>query len=145
MIRWTALSFAVLGISQYAHAETLPGPIPADLVRIVDGDTVRVRAHVWINQSVEISVRIAGIDAPEIARPDCIAERRKADEAKAEVAELIGNDMVALHNVRLGKYAGRVIADIETATGLNIGSELMAQNLAEPEDSRIGWCPSPSD
>ena len=103
---------------------------------------MRVRAHVWIDQSIEISVRIAGIDAPEIARPECRAERQKADDAKAEVSELIGTEMIALYNVRLGKYAGRVIADIETANGTDIATQLVVLDLAAPDDTDMEWCPA---
>jgi len=142
MIRPFLLSCLLFSLGLPARAETLPGPIPADVVRIVDGDTVRVRAHVWIDQSIVVSVRIAGIDAPEIGRPECSAERQRADEAKAEVASLIGPDMVALHNVRFGKYAGRVVADIETAAGVDVGTQLVAQELATPEHAETGWCPA---
>jgi len=144
MIRLLCLFPLLLCIPSAAHSETLPGPIPAEVIRIVDGDTVRVRAHVWIDQSIEISVRIAGIDAPEIARPECRAERQKADDAKAEVSDLIGTDMVALYNVRLGKYAGRVVADIETANGTDVATQLVTLDLAVPDDTDIGWCPTPS-
>ncbi len=123
------------------HSETLPGPIPADVLRIVDGDTVHVRAHVWIDQSIEISVRIADIDAPEIGRPKCREERAVADQAKAELTSLIGAGSVALHNVRLGKYAGRVVADVETENGLDVGEELLARHLASPYEADMDWCP----
>jgi len=117
MIRTLTLIIALGICLPSGEAEPLPGPIPAVVLRIVDGDTVRVRAHVWLDQSIEISVRIADIDAPEIGHPKCREERAVANEAKAELTEMIGSDTVALHNVRFGKYAGRVIADIETAGG----------------------------
>ena len=28
--------------------EMLPGPIPAEIVSVVDGDTISVRAHIWL-------------------------------------------------------------------------------------------------
>jgi endonuclease YncB( thermonuclease family) len=144
MIRTFALVIALSVGVPAAKAETLPGPIPADVLRIVDGDTVRVRAHVWLDQSVEISVRIADIDAPEIGHPKCREERALADQAKTELTELIGSDGVALHNVRFGKYAGRVIADIETAGGVNVGEQLIALDLATPYDAVMDWCPAPA-
>ena len=142
MIRLLSLLPLLVCIPTSASGETLPGPIPAEVIRIVDGDTVRVRAHIWINQSIEISVRIAGIDAPEIARPDCRAERQQADAAKAEVSALIGADMVRLYNVRLGKYAGRVVADIKAANGTDIATQLVALDLAIPENTDAHWCPA---
>lgn len=63
------------------HADPLPGPIPAEVIKIVDGDTVKVRAHIWVDQTVEISVRLRGIDAPELYRPKCAAEKTLARTA----------------------------------------------------------------
>ena len=144
MIRTLIIILVVIFACPAAKSETLPGPIPADVVRIVDGDTVRVRAHVWLDQSIEISVRIADIDAPEIGHPKCRQERMVADQAKAELTNLIGSQSVALHNVRLGKYAGRVIADIETSSGLDVGQALMALDLASPYEQAMDWCLEPA-
>lgn len=129
----------VLMASPACFAETLPGPIPADVVRVIDGDTVRVRAHIWIDQSIEISVRLAGIDAPEILRPACRAERTVGDTAKDTVAALAG-DTLYLRNITLGKYAGRVVADVATEDGTDIGAHLISvqQAIAEGEDDP--WC-----
>jgi hypothetical protein len=45
----------------------LPGPIPAELVRVIDGDTIEVRARIWLDLDLTTRVRLAGIDAPELA------------------------------------------------------------------------------
>ena len=65
-----------------AHAEPLPGPVPAEIVRVVDGDTVRVRAKVWLDLHLDVLVRIRGIDAPEL-NGDCPEEREGAAAATA--------------------------------------------------------------
>ena len=39
--------------------------IPAEILAVVDGDTLRVRAMPWRNWSVETLVRVNGIDTPE--------------------------------------------------------------------------------
>jgi hypothetical protein len=37
-------------LSATARADSdLPGPIPAALVRVIDGDTVEVRARIWLD------------------------------------------------------------------------------------------------
>lgn len=122
-------------------ADPLPGPIPADLLRVVDGDTLKVRAHIWPGQQVEILVRLAGIDAPEIHRPQCSAERRLADEAKAEL-ETLSNGQVYLHQVRLGKYAGRVIAEAYLPTGQDLAAHLLDIGLAVADGKDDPWCTS---
>ena len=59
---------------------------PAEVVRIIDGDTFQVRVQVWPGLSVDAKVRLRGIDAPEL-------HARCADEyAKAQAARRVGND-----------------------------------------------------
>ncbi|MEM9669608.1 MAG: thermonuclease family protein [Pseudomonadota bacterium] len=129
-----------------ALADPLPGPIPAEVVRVIDGDTVRVRAHIWVNQSVEVSVRLAGVDTPEISRPNCRAERAKADAAKETVINLVGDELY-LTDVKLGKYAGRVVANITTDDGTDLGEHLLKTGQAVRDGERDPWCderPTPS-
>ena len=47
-------------------AETLRGPIRADVIEVIDGDTLRVRARIWLGQQVEINVRLSDVDTPEL-------------------------------------------------------------------------------
>lgn len=62
----------ILGCISAVHAsprqEVLPGPVPVEILSVLDGDTVSVKARVWIGSNVETSVRIAGIDAPRNQR-----------------------------------------------------------------------------
>ncbi len=125
--------------SAAAEAEPLPGPIPADVVRVVDGDTIRVRAHIWPNQQVEVSVRLARIDAPEINRPGCDAERAPAQDAMAAVESLVG-ERIQLRQVRHGRYADRVIAEAITADGISLSDYLLARGLAVAYGASGDWC-----
>ena len=134
------------GLAPTALAETLPGPVPAEVLRVVDGDTVRVRARIWLDQSLDVSVRLAGIDAPEITRPNCRAERTQADAAKREVESVLDDDL-SLTDIRFGKYAGRVVANITTGADNDLGAHLLDQGLAVREGTPDPWCddpPSPS-
>ena len=54
--------------------ELLPGPMPARMVQVIDGDTIGVRARIWLEQDVTIHARLAGIDATELGAA-CLAER----------------------------------------------------------------------
>jgi endonuclease YncB( thermonuclease family) len=119
----------------------IAGPVPARLLRVVDGDTVRVEALIWIGQSVEVNVRLAGVDAPEIFRPACPAEREKGRAALAFVeAMLAGEVAAALYEVEADKYGGRVVARLETADGEDVGASLIAAGLAAPIAERRDWC-----
>jgi len=122
-------------------AEVIAGPVKADVVSVYDGDTIRVKASIWPGHTVAVSVRIDGIDTPEI-RGKCEAEKTGATAAKARVRQLAG-DWVWLRNIRLGKYAGRVLANVGAANGADIGAVLILEGLARKYDGgkREPWCP----
>jgi endonuclease YncB( thermonuclease family) len=46
----------------------LAGPVSAMVERIVDGDTIDVRAHIWLGQSLTVRVRIDGVTHPKCGR-----------------------------------------------------------------------------
>ena len=122
--------------------DILPGPIPARVDRVVDGDTVVVVATIWLGQTLTTHVRIAGVDTPEL-RGDCPAERELALAARDGLADLLVPSEVTLHGVRMGTFAGRVVADIRNAQGRDVGLALLAQGLARVYDgrgARPGWC-----
>ena len=124
-----------------SHADTLPGPIPAEVVRVVDGDTVRVKARIWVDQTVEVSVRLRGIDAPEIFRPKCENEKALGRTAKATVAAHapVGS-IITITNVTRDKYGGRVVATVITNDGETLAQRLLAQGQAIPEGVPKPWC-----
>lgn len=142
---------AVLGLSAVllvSAASTptqdmLPGPVAAEVVRVVDGDTLTVRAHVWLGQRVEVEVRLAGIDAPEL-RGRCPRESELARAAQRTVEALVATPAVRLREVRHDKYGGRVLARVETADGRDLGTVLVQRGLARRYEGgkREGWCPS---
>ena len=123
-------------------SEVLHGPIAAQVVRVIDGDTIEVRARIWLGQEVEIKVRLDGADAPEL-KGRCAAERQRAQEARAFVERRIGGRPVALSDVRYDKYGARVVARVADASGANLSDALVARGLAQPYDGkahRAPWC-----
>lgn len=120
----------------------VPGPVPARLVVVIDGDTIEVKARIWIDQAVTTRVRLLGVDAPEL-NGTCAAERRLGRRARDAVADLIGAGAVTLTDIRYGKYAGRVLAHVATAAGVDVATALVARGLARAYDggTRPGWCP----
>jgi endonuclease YncB( thermonuclease family) len=128
-----------------AVAETLPGPVPARVVSVIDGDTLVVRARIWLGQELETRVRLSGIDTPELTG-GCVRERALAERARRLVVEIVAGREVVLREVRLGKYAGRVVASITTDDGRDLGSILLSAGLARPYDGgpRGHWCPAES-
>jgi endonuclease YncB( thermonuclease family) len=129
----------IICISIVANA-VIAGPVPAKVLRVVDGDTLEVEALIWIGQSLTVKVRLAGIDAPEAFRPGCATERALGRAAADFVtARLSAGAEVALRDIEPDKYGGRVVARVE-ADGADIGAALIAEGLAAPIDERSDWC-----
>jgi endonuclease YncB( thermonuclease family) len=121
--------------------ETLAGPIPAQVVTVIDGDTLAVRARIWLGQEVSIRVRLAGIDAPEL-RGKCDDEKARAMAAKAYLSAKVGEGSVTLSEVHYGKFAGRVMARVRNAAGEDLSQALVTAKHARFYEGgrREGWC-----
>ncbi len=147
-----AVYLLLAGFATQAHAaatlrhDVIKGPIIVKVLRVIDGDTVLVRAHIWIGQTVDTSVRIAGMDAPEM-HARCLPERAAAHRAKDAVATLLKNNLMKISDIRLGKYAGRVLAHVETTDGLDISRYMISKGLARPYygGHREPWCTPDGD
>ncbi len=111
--------------------DRLPGPIHAEVIRVIDGDSLLVRVGIWIDQIVTVSVRLRGVDAPEL-RADCPAERGAARRAKLYLTAAIRDDRVILRDIESGVYHGRVLADVATLDGRNLSDGLLQAGLAVP-------------
>jgi len=113
--------------------------IAADVVSVYDGDSIIVDAHPWPGMTIRISVRVRGIDAPEI-RGKCQAEKKAALIARDRMAELAQGGIL-LENVGNGKYAGRVVADV-VLRGESLAETMIKEGLARPYDGgkRASWC-----
>ena len=149
--RWMgsfALSSAVAALSAGLWAAnaggapaTLPGPIPAEVVAVVDGDTLTVRAIIWLGQSVETNVRLDGVDAPEL-RARCPQEKALAESARDAVRRLVGVGLIQLLDVQPDKYGGRVRARVRVAGGGDLTEALLKTGLVRPYhgERRQSWC-----
>lgn len=124
-----------------ARAQTLPGPVPAVVERVIDGDTFVARVRIWLSQDLVVAVRLRDIDAPEL-RTGCAAERAKAVAAKRFLEGLLADGRVSLSRIGGGKYHGRVLADATASDGREIGPALLQAGLARPYSGgrREAWC-----
>ncbi len=144
MGRWPTLVILgaiILSAVAVARAKpVLPGPVMAAVLRVVDGDTLEVRAEVWPGHDVTVLVRINGIDAPEM-RGRCDRERGLAARARDFLAARAGAE-VQLTEVRHDKYGGRVVAQVAAADGTDLGGALIAAGLARAYagSTRAPWC-----
>lgn len=119
----------------------LVGSYRAQVLNVIDGDTVEARVHVWMGQEVITRVRLKDIDAPEIAGA-CAPERLQAMKARDRLAVLVQGPGVVLAEVRPDKYFGRVVAHLVMSDGQDAGAILLAEGLARPYRGgrRESWC-----
>lgn len=131
------LTLIILLFSKTAHANE--SVISASVLRIIDGDTIEVKAHPWPGFNPVIKIRLLGIDTPEI-RGKCQQEKNLAIQAKKYLTS-ITPPLVMLHEVQYGKYAGRLLAEIH-ADDINLSDALIEKGYARAYDGgqRQGWC-----
>lgn len=124
-----------------AAAELFPGPVEARVLRVIDGDTFLAEALVWPGHSVTVSVRIRGIDAPEM-RSRCAAEKAAARRARSALARLVGDGPVSISAIGGAKYYGRVLADVADARGRPVAAAMLRLGMARPYDGgrRVSFC-----
>lgn len=129
------------GLAPAGGSERLAGPYPAKVERILDGDTLGVRVAIWLDQELSVLVRVRGIDAPEL-RGQCASEKERAREAKLVLERLLSGKAVVLTEIEGDKYFGRVVANVATSAGEDLGAALIAGGHARRYDggARQGWC-----
>jgi endonuclease YncB( thermonuclease family) len=138
----TLLACAFLPGSAAAR-ERLPGPVVAHVERVIDGDTFAVRARIWPDLEVQVSVRPRGVDAPELFRPKCAQERKHAKAARAFLDKLIGGKTVILSEIENDKFAGRIDAAVTLSDARDLSQVLLQSGLAQPYDggTHPSFCP----
>lgn len=139
-----AVMFLALSLADAAASprqEVIPGPMTGTVLSVLDGDTVTLKVRVWIGQEIETSLRIEGIDAPEI-KSKCEKERTLAAAARTELETLLSGQSIQIYDVRLEKYAGRVLAKAQTTAGIDISRHMISKGLARPYhgEKRRPWC-----
>lgn len=122
-------------------AGSMPGPYSAEVMAVVDGDTLQVRVAIWLGQEVVTHVRLAGIDTPEL-RGKCEAEKQRAAAARDLLRRLVEGHPVFLRDIAYDKYGGRVLATVSDGEDHPLAPRLIAAGLARVYDgkARQGWC-----
>jgi micrococcal nuclease len=100
------------------------------VVKVYDGDTITIASKLPNNSQVyRFSVRLSGIDCPEIKTKDK-KEKELAIQARDYLSRLIMNQYVYLENVKTEKY-GRMLADV-IYKDMNVSDYLISLKLAVP-------------
>lgn len=103
----------------------------AEVLNVVDGDTIDIRVDLGFRIYQQMRVRLAGIDTEEknSTNPD---ERALAMRAKVRVQELCSTrPMYLIETFKVDKY-GRYLAKVflDTDDGTSINDVLVAEGLA---------------
>jgi endonuclease YncB( thermonuclease family) len=123
-----------------AEAAAFPyGPHAATVVRVIDGDTVEVDVTPWPHANIRATVRLAGIDTPELSGAPCEAKLARAAR-KAAQDWLAGRDVRVTLTGRdkYGRFVGRLTDD----RGGDLSDALLAAGHGRPYagGKRGAWC-----
>lgn len=130
----------------------------AEIIRVIDGDTVEVSVELLPNLNQTIHVREGNLDTPEKRRGRGGAQCDQEIEYGKIVSEYVRGllpvgSTVQIENFEEGKYAGRIIGDIkfkmsEDGELLDLGDHLIEQGMAVPYDGGTKqkvWCGASAD
>jgi endonuclease YncB( thermonuclease family) len=150
---WPSLTAAkpappLVGVQETAAAVT-PSPArfdsnisyPAEVIRIIDGDTFEARVRVWPGIDIDTKVRLRGIDAAEL-HARCGDELAKAEAARTALQMILAQGDVRLSQVGIDKYGGRVDAAVATRTTADVSTALLNGGFARAYGGgkRGTWC-----
>ncbi len=119
-----------------------PGIVyPAEVIRIIDGDTFEARVRVWPGLDVDTKVRLRGIDAAEL-HARCASEFEQAQAARTALEKILSQGGVTVSRVGIDKYGGRVDAAIATRDTADVSAALLRGGFARGYDGgrRGSWC-----
>ncbi len=114
---------------------------PADVLRVIDGDTFEARVRVWPGLDVDTKVRLRGVDAAEL-HARCASELEQAQAARVELEKILSEGGVTISRVGVDKYGGRVDATIATRGTADVSAALLNGGFARAYDGgkRGSWC-----
>lgn len=117
---------------------------PPTVIRVVDGDTIKIKVDLPHPLPKVLNLRINQIDTPEKGhRAKCSKERVLAAKATRFSHDLIRKaKRVEVRISKWGKYGGRVLGDI-ALDGVYLSDLLLAEGLAMPyrgKGPKHDWC-----
>ena len=106
-----------------------------------DGDTCYVTVPALPKELQSMSIRILGIDTPEI-RGECESEKQLAKKARELANSLFKSaKVIEFKNIDWDKYGGRILANVYLDEEL-YSDKLIAAGLAKPYfgETKESWC-----
>jgi|SRR5580698_4464772 endonuclease YncB( thermonuclease family) len=114
---------------------------PAEVIRIIDGDTFEARVRVWPGLDVDTKVRLRGIDAAEL-HARCSGELAQAQSARTALEMILAEGGVSVSQIGIDKYGGRVDAAVATRNTADVSAALLNGGFARAYGGgkRGSWC-----
>jgi endonuclease YncB( thermonuclease family) len=128
--------------SRYRFAEFNPqATYPAEVLRVIDGDTFEARVRIWSGFEIDTRVRLRAIDAPEL-HARCASEYLTAEAARAALQRVLSAGGVTVSQVGPDKYRGRIDAAVATRDTPDVAAALLKGGFARSYDGgrRESWC-----
>jgi len=124
-----------------AH-EAPGGPVAAEVLRVLDGDSVEVSVQLWRGPPQVTRVRLAGIVAPEL-RGACDLERRRALAARDFLTgRLPKGATIRLSDIITSNPGRLVLARVGGADGEDLSETLLHGGFAHAAGGSraTAWC-----
>jgi len=111
---------------------------PAELLRVIDGDTILVRIDLGFKTFREETIRLRGIDTPELRTSEGVAARRFVVETLEDIKGLV----VRTYKTDVyGRYVGDVFYDpvLEDKDQVFASGRFLNQVLLDAEMARVAF------
>lgn len=116
----------------------------------IDGDTIRADVPVWPHVSIDASIRVIGVDTPELTSSAGCATKEENDAIKAAALAakafteswINRNSPIVIGNVRPDSYSGRYDAVVTGANGERLSDALIQSGHGRKYNGgkRQTWC-----
>jgi micrococcal nuclease len=117
--------------------EPIPHIYPIiEVVKIHDGDTVKIKLDVGFNMTAEYSVRINGVDTPEVTGFEKEAGKVVREVVVKWIDEAQTKGPLYVKYDEFGKYAGRFVGDILDVNGHSLSAYLIHYKWSKPWDGK---------
>jgi len=139
-MKWMVMTIFAL-ISVAIQAAEIYGPYRADLVRVVDGDTVVLNINIWPGLIQRARIRLAGINAPETRGNYSECEKTAGKKATKFVNEwFTAHPQFVVTQLKKGKFTpvARIVSGAD-----DLSADMLKAGHAVPysgKGKRYSWC-----
>lgn len=137
------LAFMVLCFLSSGSWGASYGPYSLTAPIAIDGDTIRADVMIWPGLVADVSIRVIGVDTPEIGQAKCELEKERGIAAMNFTnAWLAARIPISINTVRIDKYAGRIDAVVLGSGGEWLSAALIKSGHGRPYNggTRQSWC-----